>query len=145
MSSEFLLDCLCEDHDFVVWAIYHYWGETYEHKGFRIGCMYQGQYFNWDPCELNQIPHRAYSKIAPQCAKKDTQARKKVLDFVKKNVNYDDLHDRARVAQTYWRQIENLEHPGPRLQGLVEQDRQQHIDIAKQKRRTRIQMRKSVY
>lgn len=122
-SNTLLFDLLCDEKEFKLWATYHNWQGSKVHQGFRLACVYQGHFFNWDSWELRRACHPDYYKVLPQVAQLDDDARDKAIDFLENHVNYDDLLDRAQMAQSKWNQVEDALHVGKALQALVDADR----------------------
>ena len=105
-SSDVLYDKLTSSRNLTVWAVYHRWQSLDHNEGFKIACNCKGGFFCWDIHELNKPVHAKYTKYNPTQAKADQEARRAVHKFVTSKVDYDDVMEKAWIAQHHWEYLE---------------------------------------
>ena len=109
-STGIVFDLLHESKEFVLWATYGEW-QSKTHEGFRLACVFEGNFFSWDTWELRMDVHPVYKKYTPTVSEVDCQARKAVIDYLTQHVKFDELMHRAEVTQMHWAQVEGADEP----------------------------------
>lgn len=134
-SFDVLYDKLTSSKDLTIWAVYHQWESLDYHEGFKIACNCKGRFFCWDTHELNKPVHAKYAKYNPTQAKADQEARRVVYKFVTSHVDYDDVMEKAWIAQNHWERLEGTNDCSTFLNRELDRIKQPREQVAQPKTR----------
>lgn len=109
-SANLVYDTLIENRTLTIWSVYHRWSSS-NHEGFKIAAKVNDTIFVWETCELNQRVHPLMYTHCPKQADKNQRARDMVYATVLKEVNYDDIMEKAWIAQQWWEDIVVMKNP----------------------------------
>ena len=109
-SATLVYDKLIENRTLTIWSVYHRWSSS-NHEGFKIAAKFNDTMFVWETCELSQRVHPLLYTHCPKQANMNQKARDVVYKTVLQEVNYNDIMEKAWVAQQWWEDVVVMKNP----------------------------------
>lgn len=131
-SANLVYDKIVDNSTLTIWSVYHRWSSTH-HEGFKIAAKVNGTMFIWETCELSQNVHPLIHMHCPKQANMNQQARDMVYATVLKEVNYDDIMEKAWIAQQWWEDIVVMKNPTAFLNRELDRSKSKPEHIAQPK------------